>query len=111
MFVREAIAKPLMGILAGFTLGIAYFWLVWDSRNQELWDKVVGTVIVNDPQKQLLRTRIVATEQHNIRPRSGLDALPFPPADPERSEPEPAAAPMAPREAILPSAADDRADT
>lgn len=87
MFVREVIAKPLMGVLAAFTLGIAYFWLVWDSRNQELWDKVVGTVIVNDPQKQLLPKRLDATpEQQSVAPRSGLDALPFPPRDVEPSD-------------------------
>jgi uncharacterized RDD family membrane protein YckC len=57
VFVREWIAKPVMGFLAAFTLGIAYFWLVWDGRNQELWDKMVGTVVVNDANHQLIIQR------------------------------------------------------
>jgi uncharacterized RDD family membrane protein YckC len=53
MFVREWIAKPIIWVLAWFTLGIVYFWLIWDSRNQELWDKIVGSIVVNDPHRQL----------------------------------------------------------
>ena len=98
MFVREVIAKPLMGVLAAFTLGIAYFWLVWDSRNEELWDEVVGTVIVNDPQKQLLPRDSTRPPSSKVAaPRSGLDALPFPPRDVE------------PSDAIVPPATDEPA--
>jgi hypothetical protein len=32
---------------------LAYFWLVWDVDNQELWDKVMGTIVVDDPLKQV----------------------------------------------------------
>jgi uncharacterized RDD family membrane protein YckC len=53
MFLREIIAKTLIGFLGFFTLGIIYFWLVWDKNKQELWDKVVGTIVVNDPQGEL----------------------------------------------------------
>lgn len=53
MFLREVIAKWLIGVLSVFTLGIVNFWLVWDKSNQELWDKVVGTVVVDDPNKEL----------------------------------------------------------
>jgi uncharacterized RDD family membrane protein YckC len=53
MFLREFIAKPVIWIAAWFTLGIVNLWLVWDKNNQELWDKMIGTVIVNDPNKQL----------------------------------------------------------
>lgn len=53
MFLREVIAKWIIGVLSLFTLGIVNFWLVWDKNNQELWDKVVGTVVVNDPNKEL----------------------------------------------------------
>jgi uncharacterized RDD family membrane protein YckC len=55
MFLREWIAKPTAGILCILTFGIGYFWLVWDSRKQELWDKMVGTIVVNDPGGQLRR--------------------------------------------------------
>ena len=48
MLLRELIAKPIIGLLAWVTLGIVYFWLIWDKDTQELWDKVVGTVVVND---------------------------------------------------------------
>ncbi len=86
MFVREAVAKPLMGVLSVFTLGIAYFWLVWDTRNQELWDKVVGTVIVNDPQKQLLQKTVGApSAERSVERRSELDELPFPSPDGNQS--------------------------
>jgi hypothetical protein len=50
MFLREWIAKPVGGILCALTLGIRYFWLIWDGPNQDLWDKIAGTIVVNDPQ-------------------------------------------------------------
>ena len=53
MFLREFIAKWIVGLLSFFTLGIINFWLIWDKNNQELWDKVVGTIVVNDGNKQL----------------------------------------------------------
>lgn len=55
MFLREIIAKWIISFLAAFTLGIILFWLVWDKNKQELWDKVVGTIVVNDPQGELGR--------------------------------------------------------
>jgi len=53
MFVREVIAKWLIGFLSILTLGIANFWLLWDSKNQELWDKVVATIVVDDPNRRV----------------------------------------------------------
>jgi uncharacterized RDD family membrane protein YckC len=53
MLAREWLAKPVLGILGGLTAGIAYFWMAWDKRNQELWDKVVDTIVVDDPERQL----------------------------------------------------------
>ena len=57
MFVREFLLKGLlMGIVVSVTFGlglILYFWLTWDDRNQELWDKMVGTVVVEDPDGRL----------------------------------------------------------
>ena len=52
-FTREALAKPIVALLGSMTFGIVYFWLVWDRDNQELWDKLAGTVVVNDPTRQL----------------------------------------------------------
>ena len=48
--------QTLIGILSFFTLGIILFWLVWDKSKQELWDKVVGTIVVDDP-SGILRTQ------------------------------------------------------
>jgi len=42
-----------VALLGSMTFGIVYFWLVWDRDNQELWDKLAGTVVVNDPTRQL----------------------------------------------------------
>jgi uncharacterized RDD family membrane protein YckC len=53
MFLREFIAKPVIYFATFFTFGLVNLWLVWDKNKQELWDKVVGTIIVNDAQKQL----------------------------------------------------------
>ena len=47
MFLRELIAKPIIGTLNWLTLGIANFWLVWDRNNQELWDKIIGSIVVD----------------------------------------------------------------
>ena len=52
MFVREFLLKFLVfGILIWITFGLGlltYFWLLWDARRQELWDKIVGTIVVDD---------------------------------------------------------------
>lgn len=47
-FLREFIAKPVISVLSLATAGIVNFWLVWDRDTQQLWDKVVGTIVVND---------------------------------------------------------------
>jgi hypothetical protein len=112
MFVREFIAKPLMGLLSFITLGIANFWLVWDSRNQELWDKVVGTVVVNDPQKLLLESR--ATSVRNLEtaggPQRELNRMPFPPPSVEASQLAPASSPASDREELVPPAVEHEND-
>lgn len=58
MVAREWLAKPLFGILGGLTAGVAYFWMVWDRRNQELWDKVVDTIVVDDRERRLAPPRL-----------------------------------------------------
>jgi len=50
MFVREIVAKTLIGFLVPALVGIVLlFWLLWDKRRQQLWDKVVDTVVIDDP--------------------------------------------------------------
>jgi uncharacterized RDD family membrane protein YckC len=51
MFLREVILKPLIGFGLGWFFGIVYFWLLWDKNRQELWDKMISTIVVNDPHK------------------------------------------------------------
>ena len=52
MLVREFLLKFLLfGLIVSLTLGlglILYFWLLWDAKRQELWDKMVGTIVVDD---------------------------------------------------------------
>jgi len=52
MFVREFLLKGVvMSIVVSVTFGlglILYFWLTWDDKNQELWDKVLSTVVVDE---------------------------------------------------------------
>lgn len=60
MFVREFPAKIVIGFLAAFTIYIIYLWPIWDDKNQELWDKMVDTVVVDDPQDLLDPRRAAA---------------------------------------------------
>lgn len=53
MFLREFVAKGVIYFASFITFGLVNLWLVWDRNNQELWDKVVGTIVVNDPKRQL----------------------------------------------------------
>ena len=49
MFLREIVGKIIGGFVAGITFGIFYFMLLWDKNRQELWDKIAGTIVVDDP--------------------------------------------------------------
>ena len=57
MFLREVIGKPIVWLVGALLLGIggviADCWLLWDKDRQELWDKIAGTVVVNDPGNML----------------------------------------------------------
>lgn len=56
MFLREFVAKTAIWLLCVVTAGfgiIVYFWLIWDKDHQELWDKMAGTVVVDDPNEQI----------------------------------------------------------
>jgi uncharacterized RDD family membrane protein YckC len=53
MLLREVVAKGLIGILSWLTFGILNLWLLWDGKRQQLWDKVVDTVVVFDDSRQL----------------------------------------------------------
>jgi uncharacterized RDD family membrane protein YckC len=55
MFVREHLAKLLIGLLVGW-LVLPYFWLLWDKNRQELWDKLLDTAVVDDPEGQVTST-------------------------------------------------------
>jgi uncharacterized RDD family membrane protein YckC len=58
MFVRDFLLKGLLfgTIIVTVTLGLGLilnFWLLWDKKNQELWDKMANTIVVDDPNKAL----------------------------------------------------------
>ena len=57
MFLREFVGKLIVGVVSSLLFGIgaivADCWLLWDKDRQELWDKIAGTVVVNDPDKRL----------------------------------------------------------
>lgn len=58
MFVREVITKTVGSFIATFTLGILYFMLLWDRMTQQVWDKISGTVVVDDRDDQLGRQTV-----------------------------------------------------
>lgn len=74
MCVREVIAKPVIWVLACMTFGIVYFWLVWDKNTQELWDKMVDTIVVNDPNAVLQPEKQRAHEATEWEPEVGDSA-------------------------------------
>lgn len=55
MFLREFVYKYLVfGIVRAVTFGLGVIfdcWLLWDKMNQELWDKMAGTIVVDDPKR------------------------------------------------------------
>jgi len=55
MALRELVCKGVIGIVASLTVFgfVAYLWLLWDDENQELWDKMATTLVVDDPQRVL----------------------------------------------------------
>jgi uncharacterized RDD family membrane protein YckC len=73
MFVREHLVKPLIGILVGWLL-IPYLWLLWDRNRQELWDKMLDTVVVDDP------SGLVGNVPQGAWPQGQMQA---PPAQPQ----------------------------
>ena len=52
MALRELVAKLVLSVF-GIVYAIAALWLLWDPNRQTLWDKMVGTVVVNDPNEVL----------------------------------------------------------
>jgi len=48
MALRELIGKFVGGLAGVLTLGVLYFMLLWDDKNQQLWDKIAGTVVVEE---------------------------------------------------------------
>jgi RDD family len=57
MFLRDFVGKLIVGVISSLLLVtevIALCWLLWDKDRQELWDKIAGTIVVNDPDKRLI---------------------------------------------------------
>lgn len=49
LFLRGIVAGFVAYFAVLFTLGILLFMPFWDKRNQNIWDKVSGTLVVDDP--------------------------------------------------------------
>jgi uncharacterized RDD family membrane protein YckC len=53
MALRELVGKALIMSVISFVCPIVplvlYFMLLWDQDRQELWDKIAGTIVVDDP--------------------------------------------------------------
>ena len=80
MFLREVPCKFIIGIVASITLFIIYLWPLWDKENQELWDKMVDTVVVDDP-NGLLDPRTADGAGQSASLSTGA-AIPQPPEQP-----------------------------
>lgn len=48
MFVREILLENIISYISGFFLAIPLAWLLWDENRQQLWDKMLHTIVVND---------------------------------------------------------------
>lgn len=90
MFLREIPCKFIIGIAAAFTIYIIYLWPLWDKENQELWDKMVDTVVVDDPDGSLDPS---ASAEAGSASLSAGAAIPQPP--PEKSV-QPPSGPQSP---------------
>jgi uncharacterized RDD family membrane protein YckC len=57
MFLRDFVGKLIVAVIGSLIpfIGnvVADCWLLWDKDKQELWDKIAGTVVVNDPDRSL----------------------------------------------------------
>jgi hypothetical protein len=47
-FMRSIVAGIVVQIATMFALGIILFMPFWDKRNQNLWDKVSGTLVIQE---------------------------------------------------------------
>ena len=54
--LREWIVK---GFIGSITFGIAYIWILFDDKNQALYDKVMNTIVVDDPQGLTIAPQLV----------------------------------------------------
>ncbi len=54
MVLRELVGKWLLvgvviGAICGLIALVLDFMLLWDKDRQQLWDKIAGTIVVDDP--------------------------------------------------------------
>ncbi|HEV3452209.1 MAG TPA: RDD family protein [Acidimicrobiia bacterium] len=60
MALRELVGKWIVvnlviGSLCGLVTIVLDFMLLWDKDRQQLWDKIAGTIVVDDPNDVLAR--------------------------------------------------------
>jgi uncharacterized RDD family membrane protein YckC len=82
MFLRDFVYKGIVfGIVATVTFGIGYIlwlWLLWDKNNQELWDKMAGTIVIDDPKKLFADDAPLAPSASTLPPAEAAGSPPQP---------------------------------
>ena len=61
--LREWIVK---GFIGSITFGVAYIWILFDDKNQSLYDKVLHTVVVDDPQGMTIASTAWTASQPTV---------------------------------------------
>jgi uncharacterized RDD family membrane protein YckC len=47
MLLRDG-SKLVIVVVSAFALYIPLLWLIWDRKRQQPWDKIAGTIVVDD---------------------------------------------------------------
>jgi glutathione synthase len=82
LFMRGLVAGFVAGIAITFTLGILLFMPFWDKRNQNIWDKVSSTLVVNDPAEvRSAPEKLLVTRFSGLTPPTLISADPVALAD------------------------------
>lgn len=97
MFLREIPCKFLIGLVASFTILIPYLWPLWDKENQALWDKMVNTVVVEDPDGLLDPNAEGSEQAASLSPGAPMpEPLPEQPQEAPAPTPESSSGPQSP---------------
>ncbi len=70
LFMRGLLAGIVMQIVVAFTLGINLFMPLWDKRNQNLWDKISETLVVDEPNNAWGVSSSIVARTRSVRRRA-----------------------------------------